>query len=194
MTSTLRFAGAAALCAALLLTACAKKTDQSSTTSTDTTQTATAAPAGEAAAATPAAGASAAPATTVPEVTATPTVASSGTTATTSDTSGTPSGGYIAIPVYPGAIESKDAAGSISVSTNTGSVAMKAYTTKDDAKKVADWYKARLPAAFKSAIMTSDNKTNGTFVDEHSDGDQSVLITSQDDGTTRMLLTTKHGK
>ncbi len=58
-------------------------------------------------------------------------------------------GGYIDLPVYPGATESKE--GAMSVSTNTGSVAIKVYATKDDTKKVADWYKAHLPAGSRTA-------------------------------------------
>jgi hypothetical protein len=191
MMTSLRLAGAAALCAVLLLSACAKKTDQTTTASTDAT-TATTAPAADSSA-------SAAPGATVttpPEVAAstvpgaTATTSSSTTTATTSDSGG--SGGYITLPVYPGATDAKDN-GSMTVSTNTGSLAMKSYTTADDAKKVADWYKGHLPASFKNAILTSDNKTNATFVNERSDGDQSVLVTSSDAGT-RIQLTTKHGK
>jgi hypothetical protein len=71
---------------------------------------------------------------------------------------------------------------------------MKVFTSKDDAKKVAEWYKSHLPASWKNSIMTVGGKTAGTFVDEHADGDQSVLVTNQDDGTSRIQLTTKHGK
>jgi hypothetical protein len=192
MMSSLRLAGAAALCAALLLCACAKHTDQTTTASTDAT-TATTAPAADSAASTaPDATASTAPDASAATAPAADATTSSTTATTTGGTNGSSSGGYITLPVYPGATDAKDN-GSMSVSTNTGSIAMKSYTTADDAKKVADWYKAHLPAAFKNAILTSDNKTNATFVDEHTDGDQSVLVTSQDAGT-RIQLTTKHGK
>jgi len=186
MMSSLRLAGAAALCAALLLSACAKKTDQTTTTSTDTSS-ATAAPASDASASTgPGA------ATAAPDAAAT-TAAGSTTTVTTSGTNGASSGDYITLPVYPGATEATDA-GSMSVTTNTGSVVMKVYATRDDAKKVADWYKAHLPATFKDSIMTVDTKTIGTFVNERTDGDQSVIVATQDVTTTRIQLTTKHGK
>ena len=82
------------------------------------------------------------------------------------------------------------------MTTNTGSLEMKVYTTKDDAKKVAEWYKSHLPASFKGGILTSGDKTVGTFADEHanSDGDQSVIVANQEGGPTRIQLTTKHGK
>ena len=191
MMSSIRLAGAAALCAAILLSACAKKTDQTTTSSSsDASSASTVAPA---AAASPAPDATS---TAVGEATVTTpapasTTASSTTTASSSSGTGD-AGAYITLPVYPGATDAKDN-GSMSISTNTGSIAMKSYTTTDDAKKVADWYKSHLPASFKNAILTSDNKTNATFVNEHTDGDQSVLITSQDAGT-RIQLTTKHGK
>jgi hypothetical protein len=195
MMSSLRLAGAAALCAALLLSACAKKTDQTTTTSTDASS-ATAAPAADtSASAAPDAAATAAPDATTsaaPNAAAT-TAAGSTTTSTSSGTNGASSGDYITLPVYPGATEAPDA-GSMSVTTNTGSVVMKVYATKDDAKKVADWYKAHLPATFKDSIMTVDTKTIGTFVNERTDGDQSVIVASQDVTTTRIQLTTKHGK
>jgi hypothetical protein len=179
MTSSLRFAGAAALGAALLLTACAKKTDQTTTTTTDT-QSATTAPA-------PAAGA-----TAVPDTTAAP--AAAATTAVTVDakSSSNGSGAFIDMPVYPGASENKDQ--SLTMSANGGSVAVKVYTTGDDAKKVTDWYKSHLPAAWKNMVVGSDKATMGTFVNETGDGDQTVLVASQDDHTTRIQLTTKHGK
>jgi hypothetical protein len=82
----------------------------------------------------------------------------------------------------------------MSMSSNSSSVVMKAYTTKDDAKTVADWYKSRLPSTWKGGVLTAGSKTVGTFSNEMSDGDQSVIVASQDDGTTRIQLTTKHGK
>jgi hypothetical protein len=170
MTSTLRFAGAAALGAALLLTACAKKTDQTTTTSTDT-QTATTAPA-------PAS--TAAPAAAAKTAVKTDVKASSG------------AGGFIDMPVYPGASENKDQ--EMSMSANGGSFTVKVYTTGDDAKKVAEWYKSHLPAAWKGGVVTAGDKTVGTFGNDVSDGDQSVLVANQDDHTTRIQLTTKHGK
>ena len=194
MKNSLRFAGAAALCAALLLGACAKKTTDQTTASTDSSQTTAAATAA------PDAGGSASPdaSATVPATVSTgpsvvpTTPATTTTSTTTSSTNGSASGGgYIDLPVYPGATESKE--GGMSASTNTGSVAMKVYSTKDDTKKVAEWYKAHLPAAFKNTIMTVAEKTMGTFVDEHTDGDQSVIV-ADDNGATRIQLTTKHGK
>jgi hypothetical protein len=178
MTSSLRFAGAVALGAALLLTACAKKTDQTTTTSTDAT-TATSAPVS--AGATPAAEAAA-------------TAAAAATTAATAaaKTSSSGSGAYIDMPVYPGASENKDQ--SMSMSSNGVAVTVKIYTTGDDAKKVTDWYKSHLPAAWKNMVVGSDKATMGTFVNEAGDGDQTVVVASQDDHTTRIQLTTKHGK
>lgn len=201
MKSSFRLAGAAALCAALLLTACAKKTDQT-TTSTDSTSTSATASASPAAVyssapeASPAADASAgASTTTAPSASATTAPTASATTSvTTSTANGTAGagGGYIDLPVYPGAAESKE--GAMSMTTNTGSFVVKVYTTHDDTKKVADWYKAHLPAAFKGGVLTAGDKTVGTFADEHTDGDQSVIVASQDDKVTRIQLSTKHGK
>ena len=183
----LQLAGAAALCGALLLTACAKKTtDQSTaTSSTDTTQAADATTAPDAAATTaPAGGAS-----TAPVVTAT--AAAGGTTVSSSSGNGS-SDGYIDIPVYPGASEGKEQA--MTASGNGTSIAMKVYTSKDDAKRVAEWYKSHLPASWKNSIITVGGQTGGTFVDEHADGDQSVIVANFDETTTRIQLTTKHGK
>lgn len=205
MKSSLRLAGAAALCGVLLLTACAKKTDQTTTTSADTSTSTTA----------PAAGTSAAPdagSTPVAEVnpssspdvsataagtpaaaaTAVSTTATTTTTATMTGGNGA-SAGYITLPVYPSASETKD--GEMSMTTNTGSLEMKVYTTKDDPKKVAEWYKGHLPGAFKGGILTTGDKTVGTFADEHPDGDQSVIVANDSNGSgTRIQLTTKHGK
>lgn len=209
MKSSFRLAGAAALCAALLLTACAKKTDQT-TASTDTSSTSSSAsaspsgvysaapdasPAADASAA--AANASAAPIASATSVAATATSAPSAdasTSVTASSSNGTAGagGGYIDLPVYPGATETKE--GAMSMSTNTGSLVVKIYTTHDDTKKVADWYKGHLPAAFKGGVMTAGGNTVGTFADEHTDGDQSVIVATQDDHTTHIQLTTKHGK
>ena len=191
MTTPLRLAGAAALCAALLLTACAKKTDQT-TTSTDTTSTQAAADAG----ATPAAGAG--DATAAPDGESTPaaeipgSAAPAATTGTTSGGNGASSGGYVDLPIYPGATENKEQA--MSASSNEGSIATKIYETKDDTKKVADWYKAHLPASFKGGVLTAGDKTVGTWADEHTDGDQSVVVGGDSNGGTRVQLTTKHGK
>jgi hypothetical protein len=190
----LQLAGAAALCGALLLTACAKKTDQSTTSSTDntaTSQSAGATPAADAAASTAPAG----DATTAPASDASPAaVATTASSVSASSSSGNgASSGYIDLPVYPGAAENKDQ--DLSSSSNGVSVTMTSYTTKDDAKRVADWYKSHLPSSWKNGILTYNGKTSGAFSNEHADGDQSVLITSADDsGTTRIQLTTKHGK
>jgi hypothetical protein len=202
MTSSLRYA-AVALCVGLAFTACTKSTQTTSTTS-DTTQTtapdagtagASAAPAANATSAgeattatTPAASATMgamAPASAVPTANVT-------TGGTTSGSANGTSGAYIDLPVYTNATEMKDQ--DMSASSNTGSVVMKAYTTKDDAKTVADWYRSRLPSAWKGGVLTAGSKTVGTFSNEESDGDQSVIVASQDDGTTRIQLTTKHGK
>lgn len=209
MKSSLRLAGAAALCGALLLSACAKKTDQT-TTSTDSSQSAasTSAPDASASATPPEVIASSSPdasASTAPSASATTAAmtattvpvssATTGTSATAATgTNGASSGGYIDLPVYPGATETKDQA--MSVSTNTGSFVTKVYATKDDTKKVADWYKSHLPASFKGGVISSGDKTMGSFADEHTngEGDQSVIVASQDDKTTRIQLSTKHGK
>lgn len=187
---SLHLAGAAVLCAALLFTGCAKKTDQSTTT-TDTTAQADATPAADAVVtAAPATDTSSAPAaSTAPVVTAT---AAAGDTSVSSSSGNGASTGYIDIPVYPGATEGKDQA--LSASSNGTSVTMHVYTTKDDPKKVSEWYKSHLPASWKSSIITVGGKTGGTFVDEHSDGDQSVIVANMDETTTRIQATTKHGK
>jgi len=188
----LQLAGAAALCGALLLTACAKKTtDQTTTSSADntaTTQSAGASPAADATATTtPASDASPAASATT---TAT-TTSASGTTASASSGNGT-SDGYIDVPVYPGATEMKDQ--DISSSSNGSSVTLKFYSTKDDSKKVSEWYKSHLPSSWKNGIITAGGKTVGTFADEHADGDQTVMVANQDDGTSRIQIGTKHGK
>jgi hypothetical protein len=199
MNSPLRLAGAAALGAALLLTACAKHTDQ--TTTSDTTSTQAAADAGATPAADTGAATPAPDAGTTPVAEVSPSTATASSSATTgpmtvtavSGTNGASSGGYIDLPVYPGAAEMKEQA--MSSSTNEGTVAMKVYSTKDDAKKVAEWYKAHLPASFKGGILTAGDKTVGTWADEHKDGDQNVIVGSDSSsGTTRIQLTTKHGK
>jgi hypothetical protein len=207
MTSSLRYA-AVALCVALAFTACTKSTQSTSTTSADATQTtapdvtaagASAAPdatstaAGEATTATnaPAASAttSAMTATTAPSTTTGTTT--TGTTTAGGSANGTP-GTYIDLPVYPGATENKDQ--DMSVTANGGSLIVQAYTTKDDTKAVADWYKSHLPATWKGGVMTAGSKSVGSFANEMSDGVQSVLVVTQDDGSTRIQLTTKHGK
>jgi hypothetical protein len=207
MTSSLRYA-AVARCVALAFTACTKSTQSTSTTSADATQTtapdvtaagASAAPdatstaAGEATTATnaPAASAttSAMTATTAPSTTTGTTT--TGTTTAGGSANGTP-GTYIDLPVYPGATENKDQ--DMSVTANGGSLIVQAYTTKDDTKAVADWYKSHLPATWKGGVMTAGSKSVGSFANEMSDGVQSVLVVTQDDGSTRIQLTTKHGK
>jgi hypothetical protein len=197
MTS-LRLAGAAALCAALLLTGCAKKTDQTTTSDATTTQAAAdagATPASDAGEATAAPDAGTTPAaevagSTAPAATTGPLTA---TTVTGSGSNGAAPGGYIDLPIYPGATEQKEQA--MSSSSNEGSVSMKVYSTKDDAKKVAEWYKSHLPASFKGGILTAGDKTVGTWAAEHADGDQNVIVGSDSSaGVTRVQLTTKHGK
>ena len=184
---SLHLAGAAVLCAALLFAGCAKKsTDQSTSSTTDTSQAAGATPAADAAASTAPAGEASSPA---PVVTA---AAAAGGTSVSSSSGNGASNGYIDIPVYPGAEEGKDQA--LSASGNGTSVTMHVYTTKDDARKVSEWYKSHLPASWKSSIITVGGKTGGTFVDEHADGDQSVIVANMDDTTTRIQATTKHGK
>ena len=199
MNSPLRLAGAAALGAALLLTACAKHTDQTTTSDTTSTQAAAdagATPAADAGETTPAPDAGTTPVAEVsPSTTTATSAATTGpmTVTTVSGTNGASSGGYINLPVYPGSSEMKEQA--MSSSSDEGSVAMKIYSTKDDAKKVAEWYKAHLPASFKGGILTAGDKTVGTWADEHKDGDQNVIVGSDSSsGTTRIQLTTKHGK
>lgn len=208
MTSSLRYA-AVALCVALAFTACTKSTDSTST-STDATQT-TAPDTGTGASAAPDAGASTAPgasataageattSTSAPAASAT-TGAMTATTAPPTGTSTTTTGGsangapgtYIDLPVYPGATERTDQ--DISMSANGGSLVLKVYATKDDSKTVADWYKAHLPSTWKGGVITAGSKTVGTFSNEETGGDQSVIVASQDDVTTRIQLATKHGK
>lgn len=184
MTSSLRYA-AVALCAALAFTACTK----SSQTSTTTDATQTAAPD-----TTQGAGSTAAPDATATDAGAAPSATTPASTApgtTTTNGSSGASTGYIDLPVYPGSTESKGQ--ELSMSSNGNSVVIKVYATNDDAGKVTNWYKSNLPAAWKNAILSSDGKTTGTFSNELSDGDQSVIVTTQDTNT-RIQLATKHGK
>jgi hypothetical protein len=205
MKSSIRLAGAAVLCASLLLAACAKHQDSSTTTSTDATKTTD-----TSIAATPGAGTSAPDATAAADATAAPadtstaaaaaTVAAAATTAadasaTTSAATGSSGAGstkFIEMPVYPGSAELKDQ--DISVASNGSSVVIKVYSTKDDTKHVIDWYKSHLPASWKNFQLSSGDKTTGSFTNEGSDGDQTVLIATQDDKTSRIQLSTKHGK
>ena len=180
---SLPLAGAVVLCAAVLFTGCAKKTTDQTTSGSSTTDATT-----QSAAATPASDAAAAPATTAPGTT----TASAGGTSVSSSSGNGSSGAYIDIPVYPGAVE--DTAQAITASGNGTSVAMKVYNSKDDAKRVSEWYKSHLPASWKNSIITVGGKTGGTFADEHADGDQTVMVTSQDDGSSRIQIATKHGK
>lgn len=186
MQISLRLAGAATLAAALLLTGCAKKsTDQTTTASTTTTTDAS--PAAGAAAASPTSGADAAAAAAA---SATPGAMS--VSVSTGAPSGNGAAGFIDLPVYPGAAENKDQ--EMSMSANGTSVTIKVYSTKDDPKKVADWYKQHLPSVWKGGILTSGDKSVGTFSNETGDGDQSVVIANDDKGVTRIQLSTKHGK
>ena len=184
MNISLRLAGAATLCAVVLLTGCAKKTDESTTSSTTTTATG-ASPA----AAAPDAASSAAANDATALATATP-----GPISVSVKTSAPAAGGangFINLPIYPGAAENKDQ--DISSSGNGVTVTLQVYSTKDDAKTVADWYKSHLPANWKGGVLTAGGKTIGTFSNEMSDGDQSVVVAS-DTAATRIQLTTKHGK
>ena len=225
MTSSLRIA-AVALCAALALTACSKHSDSTSTTDTsasaapDSNSAASPGPAGTAsgeagsgASAAPAASAttgamtpsSAAPTTASQTTTTTTTTtttggATNGTTGAAGNGTTTTTGGngaanaFITLPVYPGAATA--AAGDMSASTATGSFEVKHYTTKDDSKAVADWYKAHLPAAFQAMVLTTNGKTTATFADDHPDkgGDQSVMVTVDgNSGATVIQLATKKG-
>jgi hypothetical protein len=188
----LRLSGAATLCAALLLTACAKKSSEGTQSTTTTTQGAQASPAAAGAAATGEATTST-PAAAATRTDSSTTVTTGGGTTTVTTKSGNGAvTGFIDMPVYPGAKESKDQA--MSMSANGGSVTIKVYTTSDDAKKVADWYKSQLPSSWKGGVLTSGDKTIGTFSNETGDGDQSVIVANQDDKTTRIQLATKHGK
>ena len=164
MQSSHRLAFATALCAALLLAACSRTEEKASTDSL----TIEAQPAD----ATPAAtDASPAPA---------------------EDASGESAAGYIDLPVYPGASEHKDQ--DMAMSANDGSLTLNVYSTKDDMKRVAEWYKSHLPSSWKGGVMTAGDKSIGTFSNETSDGDQSVIVAADSDGTTRIQLATKHGK
>ncbi len=103
-------------------------------------------------------------------------------------------GGYIVIPVYPGA----------TLSTNDERtagydfgplVAVKIYSTKDDAKRVADWYKAHLPSSWDASVTRGNGKTVGTFSEERKDGGiQSVIAETWNNGTTRIQIATNHNK
>jgi hypothetical protein len=183
MNISLRLAGAATLCAALLLAGCAKKsTDQTTTTSTTTTD------------ASPAAAAPGAVASAAADAAAAAASASPGAISVSVKTSAPAAGGangFIDLPVYPGAAENKDQA--ISSSGNGVTVTLVVYSTSDDAKKVADWYKSHLPANWKGGVLTAGGKTIGTFSNETPDGDQSVVVAS-DTTATRIQLTTKKGK
>lgn len=199
MNSSLRLAGAAVLTLAFFtLGGCAKKTDETTTTTVGSSQAAN--DAGGSATTAPDASSTGAPdATSTAAADASGSSASTATTGPAADTAvaakgtnGAGSTAFITFPVYPGAAELKDQA--LDVKTGDGSMTMRAYTTKDDAKVVADWYKAHLPAAFKGAVLTAAGGTTATYVNEHADGDQSVLIGGQPNQTTRIQLTTKHGK
>ncbi len=178
-------------CAAVLLAGCAKHTDSSQTTTT--TDTTTSAPAetspGPATALETPAAATAAPAgasmsAATPGATGaeTPAAAASGTFS------------FIDVPIYPGATADKSA--HISMSSGDGSVVMNVYTTKDDSKTVAEWYKSHLPANWQNTVMTANDKTVGTFSQEQSGvGDQSVIVGGDNSAAvTRIQITTKHGK
>ncbi|HZO95165.1 MAG TPA: hypothetical protein VFB22_15575 [Candidatus Baltobacteraceae bacterium] len=180
----------AGACAALAFSGCSKHTDSSQTTTT-TTDTSTAMPAGAAATAPgDAAAGGAAPTATAMSAAATP----AGEAAAATTPAAAPSGSFrfIDVPVYPGARE--DPAQHLSMSSGDGSVDMHVYATKDDSKRVAEWYKSHLPANWKSEILTANDKTVGTFDQEQSGvGDQSVIV-ADNNGSTRVQITTKKGK
>ena len=183
MTIFFRLAGAATLCAAVLLAGCAKKTDQTTTSSTTTTTDASSATVAPDAAASAAAVSSPGPAAATP-----------GAISVSVKTSAPAAGGangFIDLPVYPGAAEHKDQ--EISSSGNGVSVLLRIYSTSDDAQKVGAWYKAHLPANWKGGSMTAGGKTIATFSNEMPDGDQTVVVAS-DTNATRIQLSTKHGK
>ena len=191
MKFSFHLAGAVALGAALVLTGCSKSSDTSSTSSATATTApadATAAPAGATTA--PASGGEAS--VTTPDPAASTSSVTVGNTTVSSSNGGGGKAGFITIPVYPGATQ--NAGEGMDMSANGTSVKMQIFTSKDDAKAVADWYKTHLPGAWKNGILTTDGKTVGTFSNEMTDGDQSVIISSTDDKTTRIQLTTKHGK
>ncbi len=169
-------------CAAVALAGCAKHSDTSTTTTT--TDTTTSAPAdvtsAAPASAAPAAGSMSAGAGEAGSAAATPVPAASGGFA------------FIDIPVYPGA--SADKSGHMSLSANGGSMTMDVYSSSAASKTVADWYKSHLPANWQNQIITANDKTVGTFVQEQTGvGDQSVIV-GESNGTTRIQITTKHGK
>jgi len=193
MNISLRLAGAATLCAAMLLTGCAKKSTDQTTTSSSTTTATDASPAAGTDASPAAAASDAASSAPVNTSTAAAT-ATPGAMSVSVKTSAPAAGGangFINVPVYPGAAENKDQ--DISSSGNGVTLTLQVYSTKDDARTVADWYKAHLPANWKGGVLTAGGKTVGTFSNEMADGDQSVVVAS-DTAATRIQLTTKRGK
>jgi hypothetical protein len=102
-------------------------------------------------------------------------------------------GGYIVIPVYPGATSRNNDADAMNL--YGPSVAAKIYSSKADSGRVADWYFAHLPLSWSTSIWRSHGKTEGTFSEEHKNGGlQSVIVRSQPGGTTRIEIATKRGK
>jgi hypothetical protein len=188
-------------CAAVALSGCAKHSDTTETTTTtsgataaasgaDTTGGSPAAKGGAAATAAPTEppGGTATSSSGAAIVSAPPT---SSAAAPAADATGAPFT-FITLPVYPGATEDKSQALSLSANGTSGQITI--YTTKDDGKTVSEWYKTHLPANWKNAIMTTNDKTLGTFSNEGSEGDQSVIVNDAQGGVTRIQLATKHGK
>jgi hypothetical protein len=118
--------------------------------------------------------------------------ASTATPATTSPVV-TLTGGYIVIPVYPGATSRKD---DEYVRNRYGpSAVVKLYSTKDDPGRVADWYVAHLPSSWLTSVYRNHGKTEGNFQEKRKDGGlQSVIVESQHLGTTLIEIATEHGK
>ena len=183
--TTIVLAGA---CLAMTLAGCSKHSDsQTTTTTTDTSTTA-------AATATSASDAAAATAASSPAGTTMTAATPAGEAGAATTPVPAPSGGFsfIDIPVYPGAKE--DPSQHMSMTSGDGSLEMHVYATKDDTKTVAEWYKSHLPASWKNTVITANDKTVGTFVQEQIGvGDQSVMV-GDNNGATRIQITTKKGK
>ncbi len=117
---------------------------------------------------------------------------STGTPTTAPAASAAP-GGYIVIPVYPGATSRKDDA---AVMNGYGpSFAVKIYSSKAESGRISDWYFAHLPLSWRTSIWRAHGKTEGRFSEEHKNGGiQSVIVQTQPDGTSQIEIATKHGK
>jgi hypothetical protein len=191
--------------AAAFLGGCSKSSDSGTSSdaaspAADAVTTSAASP--DAGASAPAASTSAATAAAGEATVATAVATAPGTAATTganaapSANAAPGANAAIDLPVYPGATEQNDKG--MSLTTGTASVKMQVFDSKDDAKKVIDWYKAHLPSGWQNFVISTDNKTMGTFTNDNENGskpagaEQSVIVTV-DNGVTRIQLTTKKG-